>query len=476
MGPPRQIPGRWLLPITLFLVAIASLIPKSDTPAIPGRYAWDAVILFGALTIMAIAASWVVAVPERWERMTARLRQVPLILPAVLGIGALLLVDFTTTLLDDVGSLLPQHLLLFVVLGLLLAIATMLSLASTRPRATLQNLALALLAVTMCVCGIEVVMRLYLVEFRVPRDEAAFNSIVSASWPHPVAFAKPPNTFRILGLSDSFGRAGGDKNYHFLLEELLQADSRKVEVLNFSVGAYDLPEEVELFERFGPRYGPDVVLHGIFIGNDFWGNPREEPAAWRGIDMEYTKGPAGWLPHHFLLRQWLANTAVALRDARQRTAQQSSEVPAGTFAHSEFLRIERRRLTICQANISPEDPVWTNASSLLDRLAEKARRIGARYIIVIHPDQFQVEPALLQELARAYQLNLRAYDLEQPQQFLLSYAAARQIPIIDLLPAFHQAGSGGGLYLTDDTHYSERGNQLAAEAISRFLTQHVIRY
>jgi hypothetical protein len=40
---------------------------------------------------------------------------------------------------------------------------------------------------------------------------------------------------------------------------------------------------------------------------------------------------------------------------------------------------------------------------------------------------------------------------------------------LDLLPAFREAGSQGGLYLIRNTHYNKVGNQLAADEIGNYL-------
>jgi hypothetical protein len=173
-----------------------------------------------------------------------------------------------------------------------------------------------------------------------------------------------------------------------------------------------------------------------------------------------------------LLRQWTSNLFTVLADARKKQTASSQNIPAGSFAHTEFLRIERKRLTICLSEIRGDKPFWDSNTAILDMIYAYSRRIGAQYIIVIHPDQFQVEPLIFREVIQHYNLNPQNYDIEQPQKFLLNYCASRQIPCLDLLPVFRQHGANGGLYLPDDTHYNASGNRLAAEQIAPFLIKH----
>jgi len=35
--------------------------------------------------------------------------------------------------------------------------------------------------------------------------------------------------------------------------------------VNISVSEYELADELDLLRRFGARYGPDLVLHGLFV-------------------------------------------------------------------------------------------------------------------------------------------------------------------------------------------------------------------
>ena len=86
--------------------------------------------------------------------------------------------------------------------------------------------------------------------------------------------AKPPGTFRVLVLGDSFAYSSGGVPYrsHWpeLLRQLLAAErARPVEVLNLGVPAVDTAFEVRLWELEGSRLGADLVVLGFSVGSDF---------------------------------------------------------------------------------------------------------------------------------------------------------------------------------------------------------------
>jgi hypothetical protein len=107
----------------------------------------------------------------------------------------------------------------------------------------------------------------------------------------------------------------------------------------------------------------------------------------------------------------------------------------------------------------------------LDEIHREVERIGAKHVIIIHPDQFQVEEELRRELERTYNLDMNQYDLDLPQRFLLDYCFTKGILCLDLLPTFRARGAAGGLYLLRDTHYNKEGNALAAQLIFNFLEE-----
>ena len=99
-------------------------------------------------------------------------------------------------------------------------------------------------------------------------------------------------------------------------------------------------------------------------------------------------------------------------------------------------------------------------------MRDECRRARVKYGIVIIPDEFQANPALHNELVTLGRVPRADIDLALPQRRLLDFCRAEGIACLNLLPSF--AGSSD-LYLAQDTHWNEKGNLVAAQAIAPWL-------
>jgi hypothetical protein len=78
---------------------------------------------------------------------------------------------------------------------------------------------------------------------------------------------KPADTVRIalLGPSHVMGNGvGDDETFDNVLEKRLQAEGRRVEILNFAVEGYSLPQEVAMLEQKARQFQPDITILTVF--------------------------------------------------------------------------------------------------------------------------------------------------------------------------------------------------------------------
>jgi hypothetical protein len=464
----HEVSPRWIVPITLTLCTAAIFLSRSSSPTLFSRYDWDMVVVALAAGIWAAASWWVAVSADRHQLLLKRLRRARLLLPCAILVAGLALVDLLTELGSYLIATLQACLLSVSVLALLGAALATALLAHSRPRALLQVVAAAVISLVIALAAAELVFRTLLLEPVVPRSQEELRLRLAASWPRPVEDRKPAGTTRLLGLADSFGWVGEEQNYHYLLENRLHEQGRRLQVINLSMPALELPDELRMLSRFAPVYQPDLVLHGLFVGNDLW-VPEGELVSLAGISLRTRSGFDAVRPRYFLLSEWLRRSFQAAHDQEQRQLQLEHQQLTGELSHEQFLRIQRKRMAIFRREISDSDPVWAAVTAQLDLIRTEAAAAGATYVMVIHPDQVQVEQALREELATHFHIDPQDYDLSRPQRFLHSYCRTRRLPCIDLLPAFLDQGVAGGLYLTDNTHYNGAGNRLAAEEIASFL-------
>jgi hypothetical protein len=84
-------------------------------------------------------------------------------------------------------------------------------------------------------------------------------------------------------------------------------------------------------------------------------------------------------------------------------------------------------------------------------------------MVVLIPDETQVDPSLQREVARAW--GRESIDFKRPTRVVAAALAAAGLPAIDLLPAFEAADVSARLYKPRDTHWNIAGNRVAARAM-----------
>lgn len=334
-----------------------------------------------------------------------------------------------------------------------------------------------------------------------------------------------PGSFRVLALGDSFNWAGGrEGNYAGLLEaHLAEAlGPGRVEVINAGFPGTHTAEQLALLRAEGLDFAPDLVLLGFFAGNDFLDavpDTRHIAYGPRVIEVGIDSLPLRTLFGQPLLlisrirllldtrreeRDWQRAQATA---AAQSTADAANPAAAGPPAAAgdpgaarsaalaegggapgtasetapapvppypltpQYAGIERARMNVA-------DPAWfaanaENRAYALGHLRAMHALLAARGIpllVVVFPDEFQVEPALRAHLAAAGGVDTSGWDWDLPQREVLRFCQAEAIECHDLLPAFRAAQAGGArLYIPNDSHWNAAGNALAAERIAALL-------
>lgn len=508
---------RWGVPLLLSGFLIALFSHHSPAGQVFGPYSSVFLVLIATTGCLTAACWWVALDASRYQCLIDRL-------PTLIGVAACLvgcvaLLDLFVDATPAVAWLpLPCALLLF-------WLTRDETRATDTGRARLSEpvgVAVLLIGATvLSVIAAEIAFRTVLVDHYVPTDDPEFERMIAADWPRPIPRQRDPGTLRILHLGDSFGKAGGRKNFQYVLEALLRDSGIPAEVVDFSRPGYEPLEQLALLRRFGEVYQPDIVLHGFFVGNDFE-TPEEVLRIYEGLILRPASGLQALRPHNFLLRRWLLQYLAVIRndwqkaaeggdkkevdpgqpvvanagtrnppdptagpatragaapvhasrtappappvtDAREPAKKKGKERPSGgTMSQAEFLRVEKYRLGFYAPGPPPQSR-WRETARLLAEIRSETERIGSDYMMVIHPDQLQVEPEVVDALVQHYELDLSGYDLQLPQRFLMALCAEHGFPCVNLLPEFQAAREP--LYLLRDTHYNHRGNRLAAEAI-----------
>jgi hypothetical protein len=190
--------------------------------------------------------------------------------------------------------------------------------------------------------------------------------------------------------------------------------------------------------------GADLACVVFFIGNDITqSHPDFKIRIWFGAPREVLRSP-------YLLRPSLEYFYGyrLLRD----------------------LSIEHQRSAIYKLKQdSKVAESYRAAKTILKQMATEAADNNMGFLVVLAPDELQVNLQLRDELMRRYALDPKNYDFKQPQKLLMEYLNSQGIEAVDLLPDFVEAGKTRTLYLRHDSHWNESGNALAAQEIWSYL-------
>lgn len=338
---------------------------------------------------------------------------------------------------------------------------------------------------------------------------------------------KPVDVFRILILGDSYVegiRVPLEQTFGKRLEDRLNQAGLPIrfEVVLAGVSAWGTDQELLWFRDEGVRYEPDLVLLGFFPGNDFLNNSEAlETANFGGVRKPFFHLENGEL----VLKYYPFDPAAVPASETDRSvgteeaAVTPSELESAPFAAwrpwlHDNLALYRYTVPLVRDAVPglaramvrwgliepgqeeidaalpadyipvaygvyrrPPDQVWQDAFTLTNAIIrsmdrEVAEQSGARLAVVVLTAQEQVYTDLWNSLLDRYApMREVDWDLEQPNRVVHGILDGANIPYVDLLPTFRTQAEGPSelLHFRHDGHWTEAGEQLAADTIYDFL-------
>ena len=304
-------------------------------------------------------------------------------------------------------------------------------------------------------------------------------------------YEKPPGTFRILLLGDSFMEAVQVEQRETtaaVLEARLRAlrPDLNVEVINAGVAGWSTGIEGLYLDAEGHRFEPDLVLVGFFIGNDLHDN-------YYKLQLEGDDLDKAVKPYFGLAR----DGQVVKRDPPPPPPPSSALLPALRACCRLWNVIETgvlNRFGGGQANIplwaaAPMDAPtralydvepsaefkegWEITSQLFGRLKARTDALGVPLAVFVIPDSPQLSENEWRDLMGDRRVTRGRAEMHAPNRQLEAIAERYRLPLLDLLPVLQQesGGSSRRFYFNTDQHWNRDAHALAARELERFLVE-----
>ncbi len=275
----------------------------------------------------------------------------------------------------------------------------------------------------------------------------------------------------VLGDSFVFGVVPRQDNLVSAFERRVNRHGRRFEVLNLGIPAAGPENYLGVLTRDAFELRADVIFVVFFVGNDVeQSHPDFRTRVWFGAPRAQLRSPflvkpsADYLYSLKLLR-------AGWRMARNRLAG-GRRAGDGKLSEAAFLAVERKRLKIClREQDSHLAASYSGAAELIDRMRQASERQGQELLVILAPDQYQVEADLRSELLSRFGLDPGRYDFDQPQRILGESFRAHGVEVLDLLPVFRRRSAEVPLHLPRNTHWNARGNELAGESIAAWFLE-----
>jgi hypothetical protein len=243
---------------------------------------------------------------------------------------------------------------------------------------------------------------------------------------------KPPGTFRILGLGDSYLFGQGVKREDLFLtrlEKLLSRESgtRRIETINTGQSAYNTSMELQLLKGRGLAYEPDLVILN-FVPNDVEPDIFTEKAKVEfHTDFTISYTTDDWLSRHSELWMFLRRT-VAYHTVAKAYLKQSI------------------------ASYQNDSEKWQSCRKSLLEIHEVCEEHDVPLLVAIFP----------------FFVNLDGdYPFQVIHDQVASVCREENIPYLDLRETFRPF-HGPELWVhPTDQHPNEKAHKLAAEAIAQ---------
>ncbi len=277
---------------------------------------------------------------------------------------------------------------------------------------------------------------------------------------------KKDNTFRIVGLGDSFtfGVTPYPQNFLTITEKIINERSagRKTEIYNMGIPSIGPREELTLLTDEALSWNPDLVLINFFVGNDFKESMRSDRAKF----VEQYSYTATLL---YRVYRMLTRTSGDFREQYKEGWVTYCDT-CRIFSTEGYVELEADRSYIFNTADLYFESHLSDAVFYLDKANKICKSRNISLVVCIFPDELQVNTGLKESVIRKLAVSgiNPEWDNSLPNRRLSEELSEMGIAHIDLLPLF-ESKKDSVCYVPQDTHWNIYGNQIAGAYIAEAL-------
>jgi hypothetical protein len=306
------------------------------------------------------------------------------------------------------------------------------------------------------------------------------------------SYDKPPGTFRVLLLGDSYVEAAqvqAPQTMAARMEAILtRASGRPVEVINGGVFGYGTTQEYLLLDQEGAKYQPDLVVLFFCHCNDLANNNYRLELI--GADPKRALKPYFDLSDNgdelLLIPAPPPSARTSLRERLRDYSMLYNVIETGVVYKFE-LQNPQEAFNGVDGLLDPVrgkfdskptgewDRAWRITDLSLEQVHERATQMGAPLAVVGIPAWRMLDRAYWRKSDDTKRLvDSGKGGPMAPVDLLDGIAQRLNVPDLDLTQVYQPLVDANGLthyFIEGDYHWSVAGNEVAAEAVASFLTE-----
>lgn len=253
---------------------------------------------------------------------------------------------------------------------------------------------------------------------------------------------------------DSFTFAAGMDHESTWVARLARMTNR--EILNFGTPGQGPHQYTRIFQKYGVRFRPKLVLYALFPNDLKDGVRFEAPPANRQPRMT----PKRFMKRYSASYNIFSNVSRSLKRIWKTDTRDSIGVKL----------LDRRLRDPYGISDARFASAWAASARQIEDAIAESKRINATFVLLYFPQKEEVYWELAKE--RIKDIDVFKERIDRLRNATLAFCATREVLCLDLTSALKSRGlRGEQLYYPLDIHWNQKGNALVAQEIYQFLVE-----